>query len=205
MAQTIDNRLLAYPAVENKKEEREAAGELRRQKMAKEEANQEEGHLSLRQRIFAARAGKAKDKKGVGARVKEAVVTPVKMGTNHALRWAWLTLIPSWGLSLVYINMHIFLRQVFPSMFCKLGEEWQPKIVGRHGRKNIAGTAFGIAEVMALLFLDIIAFIIIGSALAFLVIIINFIIMSWWEKLGILWKAYWDLGWGAVQALRDLF
>lgn len=88
------------------------------------------------------------------------------IATKGALRWAWTTLIPSWGLSLVYINMHCFLRWVFPGAFCKLGDEWIPRIVTKHSSKNIAGTVFGIVEMMGLLILDIIAFFVIFAVIA---------------------------------------
>jgi hypothetical protein len=132
---------------------------------------------SLREKVMAARRAmdikqRAKDK------IKEKITEPVKMGTNRALQWAWTVLIPSFGLSLIYINTHVFLRWVFPSAFCKLGEEWMPKTVSEHSSKNIAGTAFGIVEVMGLVLLDLVAFFIIFAIIAILVWLADNIIVK---------------------------
>lgn len=53
---------------------------------------------------------------------------PIRMRMSSLLRSAWLNLIPSFGLTLLWIDAHIFLRQVLgKTMFCKLGEEWFDK------------------------------------------------------------------------------
>ncbi len=138
---------------------------------------------SLRQTVVAARRAmdvkqRAKDK------IEEKVGVPARMGTNYALRWAWLTLIPSFGLSLLYINLHVFLKMVFgEKLFCKLGNEWIPKQVqavgGEAGRAG--GKTIGIVEVMGLLVLDLAAFLFIIAAIAILVLIIDLItgIFGW--------------------------
>lgn len=55
------------------------------------------------------------------------VATPIRMGTDWALRMAWTNLISSWGLTLIYINIHVFFRFVLGTdFFCKLGHEWTP-------------------------------------------------------------------------------
>lgn len=135
---------------------------------AAEEAGGDGQPKSLREKVMAARRAmdikqRAKDK------IKEKVAAPIKMGTDRALQWAWTVLIPSFGLSLIYINTHVFLRWIFPSAFCKLGEEWMPKTVSEHSSKNIAGTAFGIVEVMGLVLLDLMAFFILFAIAAILV------------------------------------
>ncbi|MCK4554877.1 hypothetical protein KAU19_08055 [Candidatus Parcubacteria bacterium] len=138
---------------------------------------------SLRQTVMAARRAmdvkqRAKDK------IEEKVMAPARMGTNYALRWAWLTLIPSFGLSLLYINLHVFLKMVFgEKLFCKLGNEWIPKqaqaVGGEAGRAG--GKTIGIVEVMGLLVLDLAAFLFIIAAIAILVLIIDLItgIFGW--------------------------
>jgi len=140
---------------------------------------EEDQKTTLRQRLVSASLAKQKL-----AKAKTAVMATARLGTGRLLQWAWISLIPSFGLSLVYINMHVFLRWIFPSAFCKLGEEWTPKIVGQHSTKNIAGTAFGIVELMGLVFLDILAFFIIFAILAIIVwladnIIFNNLLKAW--------------------------
>ncbi|MFH1822696.1 MAG: hypothetical protein ABH830_03270 [Patescibacteria group bacterium] len=143
--------------------------------------NPEEEELSLRQQAAAARIEKEKKEK-TGA--TEMITAPVRMGTSYALKQAWLYLAPTLGLTLIYINTHVFLRWIFPNLFCKLGEEWMPKIVAPHSAKNIAGTAFGIAEIIALVFLDALAlFLIMG-----IISVINILVDIYLNPIGGIWN-----------------
>lgn len=52
---------------------------------------------------------------------------PIRKLTDRLLQGAWKNLIPSWGLTLLWIDLHVFLNQVFgPTVFRELGEEWIP-------------------------------------------------------------------------------
>jgi len=195
----IDERLLAGNTLAPEQES-DAARELKdRRGGGGEEADQAGEQKSLRQRIQAARQAmdlKAKAKK----KIEEKVAAPARAGTNKALRWAWLTLIPSFGLSLIYINIHVFLRFVFgEKLFCKLGEEWIPKPLAGAGGEAGKGLSksIGIIEVMGLLFLDLVAFIIILTALGLVVMIMG------WIKHPL--DAIAQLGWGAISVLKSLF
>lgn len=173
--------------------EREVAGNLREQRNKNEEP--EESPQSLRQAQF-----NAAKKKAILDEMKKKVAMPVKMGTNRILRWAWLTLIPSWGLTLIYINIHVFLRFVLgEKLFCKFGDEWIPK-----NAQEIGG-AIGIIEVMILIFLDVLAVLIIGAILALIVMIVSWLSASWAEKAGMMWDAFSSLGFGAVSVIGSLF
>ncbi|MCF7820230.1 MAG: hypothetical protein K9M44_02030 [Candidatus Pacebacteria bacterium] len=46
-----------------------------------------------------------------------------KMATAGALRFSW-QYVWVFGLTLIYINAHAFLRIILPWAFCRLGEEW---------------------------------------------------------------------------------
>lgn len=154
---TIDERLLGASQQDKQRQQEAAyADQLRQEQMkAADQNRQAEDVPSLRQRVQAARQTldlkqRAKDK------VKEKVAAPAKLATGRALQWAWISLIPSWGLSLIYINMHVFLRWIFPDAFCKLGEEWLPKqaaALGGEAGKTI-GKGIGIVEIMGLLAID---------------------------------------------------
>ncbi len=193
----IDEQLLAGRM-------REAKNRAKNGTAGEEEPEAGAEAASLRQRVMAAR--QALDiKKRAAEKLKEKVMAPLKMGTSRLLQWAWGVLIPSWGLSLLYINMHVFLRWVFPSAFCKLGEEWLPKIVTGHSKDNIAGTSFGIVEIIALFFLDLIAAMIIIAILAFIVMIATWLGASWTERLGMIWDLMKSLGWATMSALQGLF
>jgi len=162
----IDERLMAASLADRKRQDKMGAEDKERQEDAEPR--------SIRQRLAAARQAmdlKAKAKK----KIEEKVAAPARAGTNKALRWAWLTLIPSFGLSLIYINIHVFLRFVFgEKLFCKLGEEWIPKQIsavgGEAGKR--AGKSIGIVEVMGLLMLDLLVlFLILIAAGVFFMLI----------------------------------
>ncbi len=124
--------------------------------------------------------------------------------TSGLLRTAWELLIPSFGLSLIYINIHVFLGAVLgENFFCKLGDEWIPKIAG----ENIPqpGKMIGLLEKMGLLFLDLLALTIIFSILALIVMIVTWISASWLQKIKWLWDALSSLGWSTISALVNLF
>lgn len=190
-------------AVLNNLDAQMAAGSRLREEKAAAEADNApplKGGGSFRERVMAAR--QAMDlKERAKKKIEEKIMAPAKQGINWLLRWAWGTLIPSFGLTLIYINMHIFLRQVFPDAFCKLGEEWMPKMtLGENSAKNVAGTAFGLAEIIGLLLLDLVAIFIIMGVLALISMII-----TWATNPAEALKAIWSLGWTGVSALVDLF
>ena len=66
-------------------------------------------------------AKEKKNKKGVGT----IIASPINKSTSKLLQQAWLNLIDSFGLTLIWINIHVFLNLVLGSkLFCKLGDEW---------------------------------------------------------------------------------
>lgn len=83
---------------------------------------------SLREAAKAAREGK-KDKDGQGGgvidKVTDAITAPMKEGTSKLLKQSWINLIDSFGLTLIWINIHVWLGSIFGNkFFCKLGQEW---------------------------------------------------------------------------------
>lgn len=161
----------------------------------------------LKQEQEKAKKEQEEKKGGVASRIGS-------FGTAGLLRWAW------WGLptvvafipALIYINIHVFLRLVIgENLFCKLGDEWAPKQVkamaGEAGK--LGGKAIGIVEVMVLISLDFIAGAIIFGALALIVMIVSWIAefneAGFFGKLWLGLKGIWELGWGGVKALVDLF
>lgn len=68
------------------------------------------------------------------------------------LRQSWLHLIDSWGLTLIWINIHVFLRQILgEKLFCDLGEEWKDMIPAAgapevKGVKDAGGDQSGVVE-----------------------------------------------------------
>lgn len=171
MAQAETTQLNAERFMEEKRsvsgpwQERFASGLMKRRKEGPAAEDKEIKPKSSRQAAILAR----QREKGSKGEARETVMSPIKMGSKRLLKWAWINLVPSFGLTLIYINMHVFLRWVFPGLFCKLGDEWVPVKTGEHSPANIAGTAFGIAEVVGLILLDVLAFFIIFSIITLII------------------------------------
>lgn len=202
----IDERLLAGNTLAPE-QEGEAARQLRERKRGGVDEEEADEHEAGEPRSFRQKVKAAKDalnlKERAKEKVEEKVTAPVKLATSRALQWAWWTLIPSWGLSLIYINIHVFLKYVFgEKLFCKLGEEWLPKpaadAAGEAGKAVNKG--LGLVEVMGLLILDLVVLSVILGVLAFLALIVSWATNPW-EAL----KAIWSMGWGGIKALVNLF
>jgi len=164
---------------------------------------------SLRQATQAKRK-KEKEEKEKKEGEEGIISEGMKAGTGRILKYAWLNLVSSFGLTLIYINAHVFLRQIFPDAFCKLGEEWAPKLAVTGGKDiaesfGSAGKTAGIIEVCSLLFLDLAVILIVFTVLGLIVMIIGFIDAGLKEQILMVWSAIKSLGWDAVQPLIDIF
>ncbi|MFH1098408.1 MAG: hypothetical protein V1723_00545 [Candidatus Uhrbacteria bacterium] len=88
-----------------------------------------------------------------------APTAPITKGTTtltaNFLRGAWLQLLPTFGLTLLYINFHFIARYMAGSQkFVDFGSEWKTTKVPGEGQSNI-GLRYG--EIIALALLDAIA------------------------------------------------
>jgi len=137
---------------------------------------------SLRERVQGARKAfdlkqKAKDK------VEERVAAPLKMGSAKLLQMAWFNLIPSFGLTLIWINIHAFMRMVpgFSSAFCKIGDEWVPKeakaITGEMGQM---GAGVALLEKAGIVFLDIAVILILITFFTIAMMILDYVFNFGW-------------------------
>ncbi|KKS34554.1 MAG: hypothetical protein UU95_C0011G0012 [Parcubacteria group bacterium GW2011_GWC2_42_12] len=192
-------------------QEGEAAGELREKKSAKNwkdlsflDAGQGFDQ-SFREQLTAAR-------RIMVTRMKRALakktLAPAKQGLSYLLKAAWLNLIDSFGLTLIWINIHVFLRwSVSDKLFCALGEEWLPKQVTAAGgdAAKTAGKGFGLLEIVVLLILDLIILFVIIAVLALIVMIVDFMQASWYEKIYLFIGGLTKLGWSGISALYNLF
>ncbi len=139
----IDENLMAKPAKESKDENesseragdfRQNAGASRLQKSgagsdnsadSEDDSNFSQSALSIREAAMAKKktSNEVTQEEDPGSAAAKAV----NQGTSEMLKQSWLNLIPSWGTSLIWINIHVFLRQILgPKLFCKLGDEWAP-------------------------------------------------------------------------------
>lgn len=97
---------------------------------------------------------------------EDAKPNQINTASGSCLKKAWLNLIPSWGLTLIWINIHVFLNKVVgEKLFCKLGMEWVPSQMQKTApeeAKKIGGLA-AVPECAGLACLDLgCLFIIIG-------------------------------------------
>ncbi|MCG2700600.1 hypothetical protein L6267_00340 [Candidatus Parcubacteria bacterium] len=166
-------------------EQIDMAGQVRQAKSGggeESEAREEQGAdqpKSLREKVMAARRAmdikqRAKDK------IQEKITMPAEKTFKAALRWAWMITFSVIGFlpGLFYINLHAFLRLIFPSFFCELGKEWQPE----QSKNNvISATRIGasIGEKALLAFLDVMMLMIFAILYAVLAWVYENSILSW--------------------------
>ena len=90
-----------------------------------------------------------------------------RAGTDWALRMSWYNIIDSFGLTLIWINCHIFFRFVWgPEYFSKLGHEWasmgaaklETAVAGAEAKEalKVAGDRIGFIEALLVALLDLI-------------------------------------------------
>jgi hypothetical protein len=87
--------------------------------------------------------------------------------TQQLLKWSWLNAVPSFGLTLLYINTHLMAAYLgMTKFFCRLGHEWTPKIglqplIGNQSKlakitEGIIAKSVEIFEIALLLAIDLI-------------------------------------------------
>lgn len=101
---------------------------------------------------------------------KEEVATPATQATSGLLRQAWIHLLDTWGATLLYIDLHVFLQKVLgEKLFCRLGGEWFPK-AGKATKEKI-----GLAESMGCCLLNLVFFYIIIVILTMIFLMLDII------------------------------
>ena len=107
--------------------EEEKAGEFRAARRAETQEKLEFGTSSLREDIQQKRFQELKNFKDEEFKSGAPGSNPILKGTDEALKFAWENLITSFGLTLIWIDIHVFLNKVFgPTVFRTPGEEWIP-------------------------------------------------------------------------------
>ncbi len=125
--------------------EAETAGNFREERRFANFSNEQEEGKSLRElkkSQMARSQGTEKSSTGIKGKIAEKM-SPFLAMTDNLLKSAWTNLLPSWGLTLLWIDIHAFLNKVFgPTAFRELGEEWVPasiKKLGEQKSKEVAG------------------------------------------------------------------
>lgn len=212
VANDINNRILR----QNKQKEDSGDSENKEKKRKGTKNDVADDYLTEEE----LRQSKARAKKYERAKKAQKMMAPekmdvfgnsIKVGTNRALQWAWYTLIPSWGISLLYIDLHVILSLVFGNhFFCKLGEEWIPPQAKKAAGKDIkkSSSKIRIVEIIVVIGLNILAFFFGISVLAFFYAVIQFMTMSTLEKAGAIWGIIKEgafTSWEGIKALYNLF
>jgi hypothetical protein len=120
-----------------------------------------------------------------------------RAGTDWALRMSWYNIIDSFGLTLIWINCHIFLRFVFGSeYFSKLGHEWasmgaaklETAVAGAEAKEALAmtGDRVGFIEALLVALLDLIVIFALSLFFVQVVIVIALITKFGDTALGVL-------------------
>jgi hypothetical protein len=155
----VDDNLLAeksFDSANNSSEDEKTVSAS-----SQENPNQQK---TLRETVRAEKAKKtaAEEKNAVESEKGSAL----SRGTSSLLRSAWTNLITSFGLTLIWIDAHILLRQIFgKSLFCKLGAEWTDKI-GAQAKTAKETKMLTIVEPMGVAFCNLGCLIIILSVMA---------------------------------------
>ena len=112
------------------------AGELRAQQREGLVENADEETKSIREMVQ-----QKKTQEGVGNKMaslklgaSKPKVNPILEATDNLLKSSWENLISSWGFTLLWVDIHVFLNSIFgPSAFRDLGEEWVPDSIKKVG------------------------------------------------------------------------
>jgi hypothetical protein len=150
---SLDEQLLKLPDTKQKKSaERAESLNQARQQARRDQTAQAAEPRTLREAAQTAKRQRAKA--ALNEENKTATAgTSANRATGKLLRQAWLHLVDSFGLTLIWIDVHVFLGAVFGNkFFCKLGAEWMDdNIVSAQAEKaKSQGKIIGTVEPMGL-------------------------------------------------------
>ncbi len=165
----------------------------KREDLNKQEEQEEPSQpKSLREAVRMAKAQKQNSLKG---KIVSERANALSMGTAQLLKAAWQNLLPTFGLTLLWIDAHVILRVIFgKNVFCALGEEWTMKKGGAAGKA--ASKMLKLVEPMGLGLLNLGCLaIVIGLAVLISLIAsaISEPLKTIWNLAGDLLSDFWDL------------
>lgn len=118
------------------------------------------------------------------AAARGTVADKGKVATAHALQKSWLGLIPSWGLTAIYLNLHFVAKYILGlRIFCDFGEEWilttpMGQQLAAQGRSKVGAAKYG--EFILLFFIDILIALVLAAAIA-LISVLVYAVRHWWN------------------------
>ncbi|MBN2853935.1 hypothetical protein JXK06_00130 [Patescibacteria group bacterium] len=102
---------------------------------------------SLREARMMERAKAEKERKGAGKDGKGSGITAgekpsaIALSLASLLKSSWLNVFPSFGLSILWIDVHVILGKIFGNkVFCELGDEWTL------GKETMGGSLSGVKK-----------------------------------------------------------
>lgn len=185
----FDSRLMGKNGDANSATKAGALNEAKRNSSGSEDGLATEPQ-TLREAVIAEKRKQAAEESKSGGGLKQKAAAPMRQGTSKLLQEAWINLIPSWGLTLIWINIHVFLSLVVGrDFFCKLGDEWTTGgisggaksvnaiVGGQSGYITIknGSSCANIGESMVLVGLDLLLLIVIIAIVAVIVLLVKLI------------------------------
>ena len=181
---SVDSQLINRDRLQGKKEEKQATHDIKKNKINSkaQDPHKKEGETgeeqepnkekkSIRQKLL-----EASQKDNKKSKISQKIETVEKMPSKRFLRWSWITLFITGGISIIlslfYLNLHLLFRAILPRFFCKFGQEWVPP--GHSANDPLSQTAtkgLGIIEILTLILIDIVILVVL-----YLIIVV---ITSW--------------------------
>lgn len=135
--------------------------------------------MSLRERFFKKKKEEAGSKKdGEESKLAEAATAPIRKGISNLLQQAWLNLADSFGLTLLWIDIHVWLGSIVGhKFFCKLGQEWLDNniVSAENEYAKSQGKTLGTVEPMVLVGCNVGCFVILLSIVMIVAMIVGVI------------------------------
>lgn len=145
----------------------DSKGEGQKNKVSQTRKQEAQTYVSYRQRVLQAKRKRLLVQAKKEAIKRKSAPNPMRKGTSNLLKQAWINIIDSFGLTIIWINIHVFLGSVFgKKFFAPLGSEWLDSKTNKAnaGVAEKTGKTVGIFEKMGLVALDL------GCLLLFLLI-----------------------------------
>ena len=128
------------------------------------------------------------DKVAEGA--DKLIQSATQLATGQLLSLSWKTLIESWGLTLIYLNLHAWAGFIEGhKVFCKLGSEVKAP--------GIFKAALGFMEAVAILLMDLLVILTILTVISLLALLVDAMVHPVQN-----FKILWDLFGGQLDILR---
>lgn len=199
---SVDDVMLSKPLAmsENGQSDSAAArsGFLREQQrnvpVARESDGTDEAPLSLREAVLRKKREKnvkAKKEEDEG-NISSAAASPIRKSTSKLLQQAWINIPDSLGLTILWIDIHVWLGAIFGhNFFCKIGQEWVDSniVAAENEYAKKSGQMLGTVEPMVLAGLNFgcLVVIIFIAAVIYMIVDGNSILTGLKGALGALW------------------